>query len=64
MSLVISSHILAELQGRVDGLAMLSGGRLKAQGTVQSLRERSAMPLRVEVCGTPAQRDGGVGSWA
>ena len=57
VSLVISSHILAELQGRVDGLAMLRGGRLQAQGTVQSLRERSAMPLRVVVCGTPAQLD-------
>lgn len=57
VSLVISSHILAELQGRVDGLAMLSGGRLRAQGSVQSLRERSAMPLRVVVCGTPAQLD-------
>ncbi|HEX5390390.1 MAG TPA: ABC transporter ATP-binding protein, partial [Burkholderiaceae bacterium] len=42
VTLVISSHILAELQGRVDALAMLSGGRLKAQGTVQALRERSA----------------------
>ena len=57
VSLVISSHILAELQGRVDALAMLSGGRLKAQGTVQALRERSAMPLRVLLAGTPAQLD-------
>ncbi len=57
VTLVISSHILAELQGRVDALAMLSGGRLKAQGTVQALRERSAMPLRVLLTGTPAQLD-------
>ncbi|MEO3713840.1 ABC transporter ATP-binding protein [Roseateles flavus] len=57
VTLVISSHILAELQGRVDALAMLSAGRLKAQGTVQALRERSAMPLRFLLSGTPAQLD-------
>ena len=57
VTLVISSHILAELQGRVDALAMLSGGRLKAQGSVQALRERSAMPLRLLLSGTPAQLD-------
>ena len=57
VTLVISSHILAELQGRVDALAMLSGGRLKAQGTMQSLRERSVMPLRLLLSGTPAQLD-------
>jgi len=45
VTLVISSHILAELQQRVDSLAMLSNGRVCAQGTVQALRERSRMPL-------------------
>ena len=37
VTLVISSHILAELQQRVDALAMLSNGRVCAQGTVQAL---------------------------
>ncbi|MDT7833675.1 ABC transporter ATP-binding protein [Aquabacterium sp. OR-4] len=49
VTLLISSHVLAELQGRVDALAMLAGGRLAAQGTVQQLRERSALPLRLLV---------------
>ncbi len=57
VTLLISSHVLAELQGRVDALAMLAGGRLAAQGTVQELRERSALPLRLMVSGTPAQLD-------
>jgi Cu-processing system ATP-binding protein len=57
VTLVISSHVLAELQGRVDALAMLAGGRLAAHGTVQQLRERSALPLRLVVSGTPAQLD-------
>jgi Cu-processing system ATP-binding protein len=57
VTLVISSHVLAELQGRVDALAMLAGGRLAAQGTVQQLRERSALPLRVRVTATPARLD-------
>jgi len=57
VTLLISSHVLAELQGRVDALAMLAGGRLAAQGTVQELRERSALPLRLVVSGTPEQLD-------
>lgn len=57
VTLVISSHVLAELQGRVDALAMLASGRLAAQGTVQQLRERSALPLRLVVTAAAAQLD-------
>jgi len=57
VTLVISSHVLAQLQGRVDALAMLAGGRLAAEGTVQALRERSALPLRLEVSASAAQLD-------
>lgn len=53
VTLVISSHILAELQQRVDALAMLSNGKVCAQGSVQSLRERSRMPLHFVLSGTP-----------
>ena len=55
VTLVISSHILAELQQRVDALAMLSNGRVCAQGSVQSLRERSRMPLNFVLTGSPGQ---------
>jgi Cu-processing system ATP-binding protein len=57
VTLVISSHVLAELQGRVDALAMLAEGRLAAQGTVQELRERSTLPLQLVVSAAPAQLD-------
>lgn len=57
VTLVISSHVLAELQGRVDAVAMLADGRLAAQGTVQQLRERSALPLRLLVKAAPARLD-------
>ena len=49
VTLVISSHILAELEQRVDALAMLSSGRLCAQGSVAELRERSTRPLHVRL---------------
>jgi len=49
VTLVISSHILAELEQRVDALAMLSAGRLCAQGTVGALRERSTRPLQLRL---------------
>ena len=49
VTLVISSHILAELEQRVDALAMLSGGKLCAQGSVAALRERSTRPLQLRL---------------
>ncbi|MBA4260557.1 MAG: copper ABC transporter ATP-binding protein [Comamonadaceae bacterium] len=45
VTIVISSHILAELQQRVDRLALLANGTLRAEGTVAELRERSCMPV-------------------
>jgi Cu-processing system ATP-binding protein len=49
VTMIITSHILAELQERVDRLAILSAGRVQALGSVQELRERMALPLKVEV---------------
>jgi len=46
-TVVVTSHILAELQERVDRLALLAAGRVRAVGSVQNLRERIALPLRV-----------------
>jgi Cu-processing system ATP-binding protein len=46
-TVVVTSHILAELQERVDRLALLACGRVRATGSVQALRERIALPLRV-----------------
>lgn len=43
---VISSHILAEIQERVDRLAIMAAGKVQALGTVQALREQMDLPLR------------------
>jgi Cu-processing system ATP-binding protein len=61
VTMILTSHILAELQERVDRLAILSAGRVQAVGSVQSLRERVDLPLRMEVAasasGAAAVRD-------
>lgn len=48
-TIVITSHILAELQERVDRLAIMAAGKLLATGSVQDLRERTALPLVLEI---------------
>jgi Cu-processing system ATP-binding protein len=48
VTIVITSHILAELQERVDRLAILASGKLQALGSVQALREQAHMPLTIE----------------
>ncbi|ATE58590.1 ABC transporter ATP-binding protein [Thauera sinica] len=42
---VITSHILAEIQERVDRLAIMTAGKIQACGTVQALREQMDLPL-------------------
>jgi Cu-processing system ATP-binding protein len=49
VTLIVTSHILAELQERVDRLAILAAGRVRAHGSVQALREHMALPLRLEL---------------
>jgi Cu-processing system ATP-binding protein len=45
VTLIITSHILAEIQERVDRLAIMASGKISAEGTVQSLREKLDLPL-------------------
>ncbi|WKB55412.1 ABC transporter ATP-binding protein [Eleftheria terrae] len=47
VTMILTSHILAELQDRVDRLAILAAGRVVAMGSVPALREQAAMPLTV-----------------
>jgi len=44
-TIVLTSHILSEIQERVDRLAIMKAGRIQACGTVQSLREAAHLPL-------------------
>ncbi len=51
---VITSHILAEIQERVDRLAIMAAGQVQATGTVQALREQMDLPLWFSVRVAPA----------
>lgn len=44
---LLSSHNLAEIEERVDRLALMKRGRIEATGTVQGLREGLRLPLRM-----------------
>lgn len=49
VTVVITSHILAEIQQRVDRLALMRNGRIQALGTVQALRAARDLPLTLRV---------------
>ena len=45
VTIIITSHILAELQERVDRLAIMAAGKIQALGSVQDLRDQMHLPL-------------------
>ena len=45
VTMILTSHILAEIQERVDRLAIMAAGKIQAVGTVQDLREQMDLPL-------------------
>ncbi|SMB27003.1 Copper transport ATP-binding protein NosF [Sterolibacterium denitrificans] len=45
VTIVITSHILAEIQERVDRLAIMKLGKLQALGTLHELREQNGLAL-------------------
>ena len=49
VTVIITSHILAELQERVDRLAIMADGKVQAVGSVQALRQQTHMPLLFEL---------------
>ncbi len=49
VTMVLTSHTLAEIQERVDRLAIMAAGKVQALGTVQALRERMDLPLNIEL---------------
>ncbi|MFV0680158.1 ABC transporter ATP-binding protein [Ottowia sp.] len=49
LTIVLTSHILAELQHRVDRVAVMTNGRVQALGSLPALRAQFDLPLRVRV---------------
>ncbi|CAG9165590.1 putative ABC transporter ATP-binding protein NosF [Cupriavidus laharis] len=58
VTIVLTSHILAELQQRADRFAVMSAGRMQAVGSVAALRRQLGLPvtlaLRLEPGARPA----------
>lgn len=61
LTIVLTSHILAELQHRVDRVAVMANGRVEALGSLHGLREQFDLPLQVQLqlkdAPTPANVD-------
>jgi len=49
VTMVLTSHILAEIQERVSRLAVIRTGKIHALGTVRELREEMDLPLSLRV---------------
>lgn len=63
-TVVLSSHILTELEARTDLVAIMKDGRLVAWGGLDELRAKAALPVRIRVAtpggaGDVAERLGG-----
>lgn len=52
-TIILTSHILAEIQERVDRLALISSGQIQAVGTVHLLRENLGLPMRIQIVPKP-----------
>ena len=59
-TVVLSSHVLTELEARTDRVAIMNQGRLAALGTLDELRRMAGLSLRIRV----AVPDGTAGSVA
>ena len=56
-TVILTSHILAEIEQRVDEVAILREGRLVARGSVAELRDAVELPARIELRVAPHARD-------
>jgi Cu-processing system ATP-binding protein len=63
-TIVITSHILAEIQDRVDRLVILHAGKVAALGSLAELRARHVLPSLIDVRLQPGQGAGVQGALA
>lgn len=52
-AILLSSHVLTEVEARTDCILILSGGELVAEGTLAELRARAALPVSLLVRPAP-----------
>mgnify|MGYP000300618715 CR=1 FL=1 len=57
VTMVVTSHILAELQERVDRIAIMTAGKIQAIGSLQALREQMDLPLWFDIRIAPEHFD-------
>ena len=48
-TIIITSHILSEIQERVDALVILNSGKIAAQGTLAQLRAQMVLPSEIRI---------------
>lgn len=56
-SVIIASHALTEIEARTDRIAIMKSGRLLEQGSLEQLRHRAALPVRILVRHQPGCGD-------
>lgn len=56
-AVLISSHALADIEARTDRIAVLSSGKLVAHDSLQGLRRRAAMPIRMRLTAQDGMAD-------
>jgi Cu-processing system ATP-binding protein len=49
LTVILSSHILAEIEDKVDRVGVLKNGRMKAVGTLEELYKGYELPLRLSI---------------
>ena len=54
-AILLSSHALTEVEARTDRIAILSRGRLVAEGSLADLRRAAALPVSLTVTPQPGQ---------
>ena len=56
-TILLSSHVLTEVEARTDHILILSRGRAVAEGTLNELRRRAALPIGLVVTPVGGQTD-------
>ena len=56
-AILLSSHVLTEVEARTDSILILSGGQLVEEGTLSDLRARATLPVGLVVRPAPASTE-------